>query len=70
MRITSGGNVGIGTTSPNNKLEVIGNTYIDGNLYLASANPYIQSSGTGALRFKHTDGQTMYIRPDESGTIS
>ena len=32
LRITSTGNIGIGTTSPANKLEVLGNVYFDGNL--------------------------------------
>lgn len=32
LSITSGGNVGIGTTSPSQKLHVSGNTYITGNL--------------------------------------
>jgi hypothetical protein len=32
MRITTAGNVGIGTTNPNSKLEIVGNTSISGSL--------------------------------------
>jgi len=41
-----------------------------GNLFCSSPNPYLQFSGSGALRVKHTAGQTMYLRPDETGVIS
>ena len=40
------------------------------NVKLSGANPYIQGTGTGAMRIKHTSGQTMYIRPDETGSLS
>lgn len=40
------------------------------NIYLDTANPYIQSTGSGQLRIKHTSGQTMYLRPDETGALS
>ena len=39
IRITSGGNVGIGSTTPINKLDVIGNSYISGNLGIGTTNP-------------------------------
>tara|TARA_B110000259_G_scaffold12613_2_gene13456 strand:+ start:9752 stop:13684 length:3933 start_codon:yes stop_codon:yes gene_type:complete len=40
------------------------------NVKLSGANPYIQGTGTGSMRIKHTSGNTMYIRPDETGSIS
>lgn len=46
MRITSGGNVGIGTDSPDAKLEVNGDTHIDGTLFFES----------GGLPFGHVYG--------------
>ena len=50
MRITNGGNVGIGTNSPGQKLEVnSGNIFINNStarLYLVDTNEYIESDGT------------------------
>ena len=40
------------------------------NIKLAGANPYIIGGGSGAMRIKHTSGETMYIRPDETGALS
>ena len=47
---TSGGNVGVGTSSPSQKLEVAGNMYIN-----TSGNPYLQIKTSGA-------GNNPYIR--------
>ncbi len=44
---------------------------IKGNeLNIEGASPYIRGYGTGAMRIKHTAGQTMHIRPDENGQVS
>ena len=53
-----------------NKLKVASSIYTGANLFLEGSNPYIRGTGTGAMRIKHTAGQTMYIRPDETGTVS
>ena len=44
MRILSGGNVGIGTTTPAQRLHVVGNTYITGN-YLLTSGHYLGING-------------------------
>ena len=43
------GDLGIGTTSPNNKLEVVGNTNISGDLYAGSAGAFTVT-GTGSVQ--------------------
>ena len=49
MVVTSSANVGIGTTSPSQKLHVVGNTKIEGVVIVNSSNDslYIGSSNTG-----------------------
>jgi hypothetical protein len=55
MRITSGGNVGIGTTSPSARLEVNGNIYTTSNTNFilfgtnAALNPYVQGDTDNSL---------------------
>ena len=45
-------------------------TIFGNELNIQGASPYIRGYGTGAMRIKHTAGQTMHIRPDENGGVS
>ena len=61
---TAGGNVGIGTTGPNNKLEIVG---------AGDADPLNinKGSGTGGIRFTFNGTEYVsYIRTFESGTLA
>ena len=60
--VKSGGNVGIGTTSPTEKLEVAGNTLINnsgnGKLYLGSTSDYIGNIGSDI--YIYSSGQNIF----------
>ncbi len=68
-------NVGIGTTAPSTQLDVIGNSYVSGNLGLGAASPasslklYIQGSAspTNPEGLLTSEGQLRIIRPATSG---
>ncbi|NJM94311.1 MAG: shufflon system plasmid conjugative transfer pilus tip adhesin PilV [Cytophagales bacterium] len=57
FRVTQGGNVGIGTTSPSDRLHVVGNTQLIGRLAIGTTNPselveiYANSANTPAVLF-------------------
>ena len=76
MVIQSGGNVGIGTTSPSQKLTVVGNAYIAGGLLLLDDNQPIQwgnsqqkiiGNNSGYLQFITSNSEKMRI--DSSGWV-
>jgi hypothetical protein len=63
MRITSSGNVLIGTTTDDgsNKLQVNGSTYISGNVGIGTTNPQAPMHtvvGTAGVLFEQTNGNT------------
>jgi hypothetical protein len=73
---TFAGNLGIGTTSPSNKLEVAGNSYVSGNLTAANitATGTLSVSGTttasilrnGEIYVVHRDGSVKYYQATSS----
>ena len=70
LRIDSSGYVGIGTTSPSNRLEVVGDTYLSGNLTatgtLLISNP---SASQVVVKSGSSQGSTpQYSIQDSSGT--
>jgi hypothetical protein len=67
MRIDSSGNVGIGTSSPSQKLDVTGNARLN-----ASSSPVLQLSESGTLRGSITGSSTigLYFQTFSSTPIS
>ena len=78
MRIKSNGNVGIGTTNPNSKLDVRGSVYIEGNntntgvLHVHDNNSHgepiarFTANGDGFILIENTKSSTDY---DECGVV-
>ena len=68
MRITSDGNVGIGTTNPSEKLEVNGNIIADSTLH--SSNTLNKTSGPSGIFFAkvQTNGTDMNVNVNEMTT--
>ncbi len=72
MRIDNAGNVGIGTTSPNDALEVIGNVRISGSLNATSINTtgdayFATASGNVGIGTTEPDSD-LHIHEDASGS--
>ena len=62
LKITSTGNVGIGTTSPSEKLEVNGNASISGGIYVGGVNSFIwNNTANSNLRFGANGSEKMRI---------
>jgi len=69
MRITAAGNVGIGTTTPSNKLEVSGNVSVTGNTLLATSSGNVGIGLTGPrslLEIQKTTGNTLLGVPSNA----
>jgi fibronectin-binding autotransporter adhesin len=71
LNILTNGNVGIGSTSPIQKLDVIGKIRATDDLVLASTNPVIEYDGgsTGALRFYSLSTTTERMRITSAGNV-
>jgi len=78
MRITSAGDVGIGTTAPQKKFHVVGDVVVDGTFYIGTnSNPFsgnepkfviLAPSGSDALNFKHLSNGSNAINVWQTGT--
>jgi hypothetical protein len=66
FRITSSGRVGIGTTNPQYKLAVIGDTAIDGTAYLTNGTQ--QAPGTISINYS-ADNSDGYIKAGSSAGV-
>jgi hypothetical protein len=71
LYISSDGNVGIGTTSPVQKLDVIGKIRATDDLVMAQANPAISfdNGSAGALRFFSVSGSAERMRIQSNGYV-
>ena len=71
MDIDASGNVGIGTTSPSQKLHVVGKALITDDIQLTGSNPRIDfnSNGSSSLRFYDTTNAAERMRIDSSGNV-
>ncbi len=66
LRITSSGNVGIGTASPATKLDVTGSIRASGEIISTNANPFRMVYGNYGAFFRN-DGNNVYLLLTDSG---
>jgi hypothetical protein len=57
--ISSSGNVGIGTSSPNYTLDVLGSSEFVGNMFLTGSLSITSSAGTGSAIYAYKSGSTV-----------
>ena len=72
MRITSAGNVAIGSTSATEKLSVNGKLHITNDIILAQTNgrfDFDNGNSSGALRFHSTSGNAERMRITSAGNV-
>ncbi|KAF0129140.1 MAG: hypothetical protein FD148_1709 [Methylocystaceae bacterium] len=71
LRITSSGNVGVGTTSPTNKLEVAGNTFLGGTITGTSTLALTGTTGTTTIASGQgfTIGGSQFVVQQGSGNV-
>ncbi len=68
INVGSTGNVGIGTTTPSDKLTVIGNTYLNGSLTLTGAfKDSINATGTVGMVLQTTGTSTRWVATSTLG---
>ena len=72
VRVEQNGNVGIGTTSPSQKLHVVGKIKLTDDLIIGGTSPRIDYDGgsTGALRFFSTSANAERMRILSTGLIA